>query len=130
LSQKIAMRSKNLAALLVSIFPAVYLLAALLAVSGCGKGGPKSASGTKVFESASPEIKAEWEKIATADTANDYVTVIQSTRKLLPQITLTPEQRSALVDTMTAANIRMMDAAQKGDVAAQQAVADVRKGWR
>ena len=124
------MRFKNLAHKLIFALPAACLLATLVAAPGCGKGGPKSASGSKAFASASPDIKSEWDKIAAADTANDYATVILSSRKLLPQSVLTTEQRFALSQTMTAANTRMMDAAQKGDAAAIKANQEVNQHWR
>jgi hypothetical protein len=110
----------------------VWLVAALIGLTGCGKSRavPKDATGTKAFDSAGPEIKAEWDKIVAAHAANDYATVILTCRKLLPQSALTPEQLAALKDTMTAANAEMMDGVKKGDPAAAKALEQVNSQWR
>ena len=117
------MKFKNLAL----AFNGALLAVCLFTASGCGRSASNSGNGATAFASAKSRLsKAEWDvKIAAADAANDYATVILSSRKLLPQSALTPEQKSALAATMTAANTRMMDAVQKGDPAAIKANQDV-----
>jgi galactitol-specific phosphotransferase system IIB component len=110
-------------------------MAALLAICGAGAGcskeaAPKVASHSKVFDSASPEIKVDWEKVVTASSSNDYATAILTCRKLQAQGALTPEQSTAVSDTMTAMNNQMTAAAQKGDQNATKAIEEVRKNWR
>ncbi len=129
-SGKIVMRFKNHVSKLSAALPVACLVAAFLFVPGCGKGDPKPVNDTQAFVSANSDLKSEWDKIADADTANDYATVILNSRKLLPENSLTPEQRSALTAIMTAANTRMMDAVQKGDPAAIKASQEVSQHWR
>jgi hypothetical protein len=107
------------------------LMAICLATAGCSKTAtPKVASDTKAFESASPEIKADWEKTMSAVTSNDYATAILTCRKLQEQSELTPEQHTAVNDTMTAVNDRLAAAVEKGDQNAINAMDEVRKNWR
>jgi predicted small lipoprotein YifL len=107
------------------------LLTIFTATPGCGKKGvPKIASNTKAFETASSEIKADWEKAITAAASHDYATAILTCRKLQLQKELTPEQRTAVTDTITAENNQLLDGLRKGDPNAIQANEEVRKGWR
>jgi hypothetical protein len=100
-------------------------------MTGCGKAAPpKVASGTKVFDAVSPEIKAEWDKTLAAAAANDYATAITTCRKLQARGDLNDAQRAAVIDTMTAVNSKMSDAAQKGDPNARKAIEELRKSWR
>jgi hypothetical protein len=106
------------------------LLAVCLAFAGCGKtGGQKIADNAKIFEPASPEVKAAWEKIQTA-TTNDCVTAILGCRKLQAQSELTAEQRALVIDTLSAVNARMTNAAQHGDANALKAIEEIRARWR
>ena len=107
------------------------LLAVCVAMAGCGKTAaiPKTATATKAFESASPELKADWDKVTAAVKTNDYATTILTCRKLQAQGGLTPEQLKAVNDTMTAVNNQLSDAVDKGDQNAINALEEVRKGW-
>lgn len=111
-----------------------WLLATVAVLSGCSQrksqAMPKPAIGTTLFDSANPEIKGQWDKIVAAYGTNDYATVIISCFKLLPNNALTPEQRAALKNTMTAENGQMMEAIKKGDPAAIKANEEVNKQWR
>jgi len=115
--------SKSLASLLV---------VGLMVVAGCGQGTttPKVAKDSKAFDTAAAELKDQWSTILSAASTNDYTTAILTCRKLTGDPALTAEQRAAINATLAAESNKMFDAAQKGDTAAQQAVADVRKGWR
>jgi len=107
------------------------LLTAFVALMGCNREvPPKVESESKVFETASAEVKDQWNKILTAATTNDYSTAVIGCRKLLTNQDLTQEQRGAINTTQAAVTAKMTDAAQKGDAAALQAVADIRKAWR
>jgi hypothetical protein len=109
----------------------IILLTFVIATPGCGrKGVPKIASDTKAFETASPEIKADWEKAVSAVASHDYATAILTCRKLQMEKELTSEQRTAVIDTITAENNQVLDGLKKGDQNAIQANEEVRKGWR
>jgi hypothetical protein len=110
---------------------AAFFLMALIAAAGCNKqAAPKIASDTAAFDSASADVKDQWNKILAAAASNDYATAILGCRKLTATPDITTEQRAAANTTFAAVSQKMFDAAQKGDAAAQQAVQDVRKGWR
>jgi predicted small lipoprotein YifL len=116
---------------LISQIAVAILLMVVLAIEGCGKKGiPKVASDTKDFEAASPEIKADWEKAISAVASHDYAAAILTCRKLQMQKELTPEQRTAVIDTITAENNQLLDGLKEGDQNAIQANEEVRKGWR
>ena len=76
------------------------------------------------------ELQKEWEKILTASQSSDYATAILTCRKLQMRSDISPEQRSSIDGTMNEVNERLTAAAQKGDVAAQKALQDIRAQWR
>jgi hypothetical protein len=124
------MASKPVCNLFSQIAVAILLMVVLV-IEGCGrKGIPKVASDTKDFEAASPEIKADWGRAMSAVAAHDYATAILTCRKLQMQKELTPEQRTAVIDTITAENNQLLDGLKVGDQNAIQANEEVRKGWR
>ncbi len=102
----------------------------LLAVCGCGKheAMPKVATNTKAFDSASAELKADWNKVVAAVAAKDYSTVILTCKQMYAAPDLTPEQRTAVLNTWTALQSEMFKQAENGDVKAKEAIAEVRKG--
>jgi len=106
------------------------LAVALLAVCGCGKhvAMPKEATDTKAFDSASADLKADWNKVVAAVAAKDYSTVILTCKKMYANPDLTPEQRTAVLNTWNALQMEMFKKAEDGDVKAKEAVAEVRKG--
>jgi hypothetical protein len=107
------------------------LLVVLVVALGCSKlTSAKAAVDAKTFDSASAEVKEQWNTILSAAGTNGYTTAILTCRKLLTNQDLTPEQRDAINKTQTAVQDKMFDAAQKGNATAQQAVADIRKAWR
>ena len=107
------------------------LLTMGLATAGCGnKGVPSVAGDSKAFEVASPEIKTDWEKARSAAASHDFASAILTCRKLQTQGGLTPQQLTVVVGTMTAVNNQLLEAAQKGDQKAIQALEEIRKGWR
>ena len=107
------------------------LLTMGFATTGCGnKGGPSVASDSKAFEVASPEIKTDWEKARSAAASHDYATAILTCRRLQTQGGLTPQQLTAVTGAITAVNNQLLEAAQKGDQKAIQALEEVRNGWR
>ena len=107
------------------------LFVVCLALTGCGKKAiPKVASDTKAFEAASPKIKADWGKAMSAFASHDYATAILTCRKLQMQKELTPQQLTAVIDTITIVNNQLLDGLKKGDQNAIQANEEVRKNWR
>jgi len=116
-----------------AVFSPLTALALVLALFfvGCSQkpGIPKVPADTKAFESASPQIKADWEKAVSAAAANDYATVILTCRKIQIQSDLTPQQRTAVIDTITAENNQLLDGLKKGDQNAIHANEQILKGW-
>jgi hypothetical protein len=95
----------------------VLVLMALL--SACSKSGsPGPAADPKSFDSASAELKNQWNEVQTAVGTNGYAAAILGCRKLLQTPGLTPEQSTTVIATQTAVQNKMFDAAQKGDAAA------------
>ena len=116
---------------LFSRIASAILLTICLVIMGCGKQAvAKVASDTKAFEAVSPEIKADWGKAMSAAASHDYATAILTCRKLQTQGKLTPQQLTAVNDTMTALNGQLLDGLQKGDPDAIRATKEVRQGWR
>ena len=109
----------------------VFSFVCLCLLSGCSKKDQaKAANQAKAFHAAAPGLKAEWDKIMAAATADDYATAISTCRKLQARTDLSEEQRTAVNDTMTAVNEKMTAAAEKGDAKARKAIEDLRANWR
>jgi len=115
----------------ISCLATATLLALGLALIGCGKSASsKMAAGAKAFETASPALKDDWSKILAAANSHDYTTAILTCRKLQAFTELTPEQRAAVNDTMTAVNNQFTAAVAKGDADALKALQDLRQHGR
>ncbi len=107
------------------------MMAAFITLMGCNRQAPSTVTADpKTFESASAEIKADWDKALAAAATNDYATALLTCRKLQGLEALTPDQRAAVAKTMAAVEARLMDAAQKGDANATNALAEIRRHWR
>jgi hypothetical protein len=105
------------------------LLIAGVALAGCGKG--KSGSGAGGFDSASPGIKAAWAKAVADDKANNYAPAVMGYRQILLQRDqLSPDQAKAAEEAYGKVYQRLVDAADKGDPAAKQALAALSAGTR
>lgn len=103
------------------------LMALVLAAAvGCGKDTASLSSGNKLFQSANPQIKAQWNTAAAAIETNGFLTAMLSLQKL-QQANLTPEQLAAVNATATRVSNDMYDAANKGDASANEAIASLRK---
>ena len=108
---------------------AVFLVC--LSPAGCSKAKSRDAVvNANVFETASPQLKSDWEKIISASATNGYVVAILTCRKLQAQPDLAADQRAAVDQAMTDTSNRMTAAADKGDQAAAAAIAELRKRWR
>lgn len=103
-----------------------FALLALLFV-GCSKG---VGDGAKVFETASAEIKAAWDKGLAEAKAKDYAAAIGTLQDLHRKPGLTPEQIKALEETTTAISDEMYAAANKGDAKAVEAINQLRQRQR
>ena len=98
------------------------LLLAAVVIAGCDK--KTASSGEQAFEKAAPELKSIWEKAVAADKINDYYTGATAYNKLVAKETeLTSDQFNAVLAATRDLMQRMEDAANKGDVAAKQALA-------
>jgi hypothetical protein len=105
------------------------LLIAGVALAGCGKG--KSGSGAGGFDSASAGIKAAWAKAVEDDKANNYGPAVMGYRQILLQRDqLSPDQAKAAEEAYGKVYQRLVDAADKGDPAAKQALAALSAGTR
>ena len=104
---------------------------AMLALSvllGCGASPGSSANrADSALRSASPDVKAGWEKAKAAIAVNDYVTATTNLQNLFAAPGLTPEQKQAIQQTATAVSDQLYAAANRGDPAAKQAIQDLRK---
>lgn len=96
------------------------LLVLGLALAGCGKNG---GMGTASFDQAPPAIKADWDKAVAADQANDYVTATAAYQDILrQQDQLSRAQVQRVEDAKSKLFQRLVEASQKGDPAARQAL--------
>ena len=94
----------------------------VLLLSGCGDSGYElSKQDLAAFKDAKPEAKKAWEDGLKADRANDYALASTSYRSLLSQ-EITPEQLMAVQTALGGLNLRMNEAAAKGNEAAQKAL--------
>ena len=107
--------------------PLALLVLGLFAFTGCGERAPQlNSDQRKAFDSASPEVKQLWEKALAADQTNDYVNAA-ATLDGLKKLTLTDAQSQALDAERIAFGHRLMQAAEKNDPAAIQAVQNSQK---
>lgn len=96
-------------------------------LAGCSKDAESLGSaGSKSFQSADPAIKAQWEAANAAVKTNGYAEAIIGFKKL-QSTNLSPEQRKAVDDTVTAVSDQMYEAANKGEAAAVKAVQRLRE---
>jgi len=104
------------------------LITACVLLSGCGDNGyTLSKQDLAAFKDATPELKQAWESGLKADKANDFQTASTNYRSLLGK-TLTPEQLVAVQTALGSLNIRMNEAAAKGDAAAKKALEAAKDG--
>jgi hypothetical protein len=93
-------------------------------LAGCSaKKGPTI--DPNAFAAAPPEIKQAWDEASAADRTNGYAPA-QTLYFALMREKLTPQQRQAVEQASTALNDRFTAALQKGDPAAQAALAELR----
>ncbi len=101
-----------------------------LALAGCAK-TPSSVAAKyqKAFDSAPPDIKANWAATVGAVNSNDYAVAFWDLRQLRLQPNLSREQSQGVDALETLVNNQMYDAASKGDPKAQEAIANLRKAF-
>ena len=105
----------NFSPLLVSLF---VVFAACI---GCSKNTGQASS--RAFDTASPEIKANWYQAVAADQTNDYYTASSMYAKVLSQETnLTTKQLEVLETASRDLSQRMVSAAGNGDDSAKEAL--------
>ena len=99
-----------------------FFALALLICAGCGdKSSQLTPNQTKIFDNAPAEVKQAWEKALSADKSNDYVAA-QTLLSSLSGMVLSDAQRKVLDEERAAFGQRLMQAADKNDPAAIQAV--------
>lgn len=105
-----------------------YIVMALVLAGavGCGNDTATLSAGNKLFQTADPQIKAQWAEAAAAIETNGFLTAMLSLQKL-QRASLTPEQLAAVNATATRVSNDMYDAANKGDASASEAIAKLRK---
>lgn len=103
-------------------------VAGLGLVAGCGSKNATEVSGKydEAFRSAPAEVKANWEASKAAMKTNGYVPATIALMNLQSVTTLSPDQRKAVDDTVTAVSDQMYEAANNGDAAAQRAIDELR----
>jgi hypothetical protein len=98
------------------------------ALAGCGKSANTAASkGSKAFDSASPQIKAEWDNASAAAKSHDYATALAGLSQMATDTNLTAKQLQAVRDTAHAVSDEMYAALNKGDENAKKAIEDLRQ---
>lgn len=100
---------------------ACALVLAGTSLTGCGGGSSPDAA---AFDSAAPEIKAQWTTAVAADKANDYFTAATAYSSVVQQQSkLTPKQFDTAETASRTLMQRTMDAAKNGDAKAKEALA-------
>jgi|GEM_PF-944285 len=110
------------------------LLLLACALAGCKKAAPsadaEAAAGTKLFQSAPPEIKAAWDGALAAIQTNDQAAGYVALSQLRAQSGLTPDQNEAIDAQRRRINTQLAAAAQQGDTNAIQALLQIRNASR
>jgi len=105
-----------------TLFKLSWVLVACLFVGGCGdKPYSLSKEDLAAFKGAPPEVKQLWEEALKADKANDYLAAGNKYRVLLAK-GITSEQMAAVQTALGGLNIRLNEAAAKGDASAKKAL--------
>lgn len=101
-------------------------LVLLATLAGCSKDAESLGSArSKLFQSADPAIKAQWEAANASVKTNGYAEAIIGFKRL-QGANLSPEQRKAVDETVTAVSDQMYEAANKGEAGAIKAVQHLR----
>jgi hypothetical protein len=99
-----------------------------LLVPGCHKNAASMASeNAKLFQSADPAVKGDWDAAVAAFRTNGYATAIITLKNLRQQTNISSQQATAVDQMLTAVNDQMYEAANKGDANATQSIEDLRK---
>ncbi|MFN3407819.1 MAG: hypothetical protein ACK45B_02385 [Limisphaerales bacterium] len=110
----------------------VVLLALTLTLTACGSKDPSTTPGKPnpaSFDSAPPDIKADWDRAVAADQANQYYVAASTYLKIIRQEgRLTKEQYQTAVAASDALTQRIQEAIQKGDAAARDAMQRIMMG--
>lgn len=102
-----------------------------LSLAGCGGSAQSRMSHyEKAFNTAPPEVKAQWDTALNALKSKDYAAALGTLNQIAAITNLAPEQAVAVREVSTAASDEMYDAANKGDAKAKQAIEDLRKSRR
>ncbi len=106
---------------------ATLAIGLLLLPVGCGhkSGSQLSSADQAAFDQATPEVKAAWIQASEAVKTNGYVTAYNLFYDL-GSADLTAEQKQAVIKASTALNEQLLAAVDKGDPAAQEALAEMR----
>lgn len=110
----------------------VLLALTLTLLAACGSKDPSTAPGKPnpaSFDSAPPDIKADWDRAVAADQANQYYVAASTYLKIIRQEgRLTKEQYQTAAAASDALTARMQEAINKGDAAARDAMQRIMMG--
>lgn len=107
----------------------IVILCGCMAIGllGCGKGSNKiTADSQAAMASADPAIKVKWDSAMSAAKSNEYAGAIIILKSMVDDPKLTPEQKTAVENSMKAVSDEMYDALNRGDAKAQQAIEQLR----
>ncbi len=107
----------------------VPMLAAVLLLFGCSKGGPSSKISSSAFDSAPPDVKQLWNDGMSAWKGHHYQEAAASFMSLQGKAgSLSPQQADELNQAKDELGREAFTAANKGDAGAVQAVTTLRGG--
>ena len=103
------------------------LIAASLVLFGCGKSTDSVlAKNARLFQTADPKLRQDWDTAAAAVKTNGYATAILALRVLQRQ-DLATEQRDAVEQALRAVGDKLYTAAERGDAAAKEDLEQLKK---
>jgi FtsZ-interacting cell division protein ZipA len=98
-----------------------------MAFTGCKKSGVDTAPMEKSFATADAGTKSSSDKAVSAIKAGDYSSAMAELGKLGQQAKLTPEQQSAVKDTIEQVKKQLSETMDKAAKGADKAVDDLKK---
>lgn len=100
------------------------VLLALALAAGCGRRSASSVADSHPGLFPSGQLKQEWDTAKAAMRTNGYVTAVTALRKMQLE-KVSAEQLNAINDTLRTLNLQMINAADKGDANANNALKEL-----
>lgn len=104
----------------------LLVVAAVACVAGCSRGPASLARNSKAFDSAPAAVRDSWNKAVACVQTNGYVGAVPLLFGLRSQ-PLTLEQSAAVEAVLKPVTDALYAAADRGDPAAMQAIAELKK---